>query len=193
MNWFALVVKPQHEKAVAEQLQAKALEHYLPLYRARRRWSDRTKAVDLPLFPRYVFCRFGFEQRLKELSTPSIVCIVSFGRKPAPLSETDLHAVQALVGSGLPVSPWPFLRSGERVRITHGALAGVEGILVRENSACGGVVRVELLNGAAPVEIDRDLVLPAGPAASRASRSSALGLPALHLNLLTHLLSASSR
>src|ERR1035441_3489792 len=71
MNWFALVVKPQHEKAVAEQLQAKALEHYLPLYRARRRWSDRMKAVDLPLFPRYVFCRFGFEERLKVLSTPS--------------------------------------------------------------------------------------------------------------------------
>ena len=193
MNWFALVVKPQHEKAVAEQLQAKALEHYLPLYRARRRWSDRTKAVELPLFPRYVFCRFGFEQRLKVLSTPSIVCIVSFGGKPAPVSETELDAVRALVGSGLPVSPWPFLRSGERVRITHGALAGVEGILVRENSAYRVVVSVELLNSAAAVEIDRDLVVPAGPAPSRASRSSALGLPALHLNLLTHLLSASSR
>jgi hypothetical protein len=109
------------------------------------------------------------------------------------VSETELDAVRALVGSGLPVSPWPFLRSGERVRITHGALAGVEGILVRENSAYRVVVSVELLNSAAAVEIDRDLVVPAGPAASRASRSSALGLPALHLNLLTHLLSASSR
>ena len=181
MKWFALVVRPQHEKAVAEQLQAKELEQYVPLYRSRRRWSDRVKAIDLPLFPRYVFCRFGFEQRLSVLSTPSVLTIVSFGGKPAPVNESELGAVRALVGSGLPVSPWPFLRAGQRVRIVRGAMTGVEGILVREKTSCRVVVNVELLSCGAAVEIDRDFVEPAGPAPSRrptdfASHASRIGI-----------------
>jgi transcription antitermination factor NusG len=152
---------------VAEQLQAKELEPYVPVYRARRRWSDRVKAIDLPLFPRYVFCRFDFERRLKVLSTPSVFSIVSFGGKPAAVGESELAAVRALVGSGLPVSPWPFLRAGQRVRITQGAMAGVEGILVREKNAFRVVVNVELLNCAAAVEIDREFAEPAGPPPGR--------------------------
>lgn len=84
MHWYALTVRPQHEKAVADQLQAKALESYVPLYRARRRWSDRSKTIELPLFSRYTFCRFSFEQRLRVLQTPSVVSIVGFGGKPCP-------------------------------------------------------------------------------------------------------------
>jgi transcription antitermination factor NusG len=173
MNWFALVVKPQHEKAVAEQLRAKELEQYVPLYRARRRWSDRMKTVELPLFPRYVFCRFRFEQRLKALSIPSVLTIVGFAGKPAPVSETEIETVRAMVGSGLPVSPWPFLRAGQRVRITHGAMADVEGILVREKNSYRVVVNVELLNCGAAVEIDRELVVPAGPPPPRSSAAFA--------------------
>jgi transcription antitermination factor NusG len=112
VHWYALTVKPQHEKAVADQLRAKSLESYLPLYRARRRWSDRTKTIDLPLFSRYVFCRFNFEARLKVLRISSVVSIVGFGGKPCPIPDHDIETIQAVVGSGLPVSPWPILRIG---------------------------------------------------------------------------------
>jgi transcription antitermination factor NusG len=160
MNWFALTVKPQHEKAVEGQLQARALESYLPLYRARRHWSDRVKAVDFPLFPRHVFCRFGFEDRLKVLSISSVTAIVGFGGKPCPIPDHEIERVQAVVGSGLPFSPWPFLRVGQRVRIGCGALEGLEGILAREKSGCRVIVNVEILNRGVAVEIERDMVVP---------------------------------
>jgi transcription antitermination factor NusG len=158
MHWYALTVRPQHEKAVADQLRAKVLESYLPLYRARRRWSDRIQTVDLPLFSRYVFCRFNFEARLKVLQISSIVSIVGFGGKPCPIPDHEIETIQAVVGSGLPFSPWPFLHIGQRVRVTQGALEGLEGILARKKSGYRVIVNMEMLNRAVAVEIEQDLV-----------------------------------
>jgi len=157
-RWFALSVKPQHEKAVAERLIAKSLQSYVPLYRERRRWSDRVQTVELPLFSRYVFCRFSLPDRVIVLSTPSIRSIVGFGGKPAPVRDEEIDALQAMVGSGLPVAPWRYLHIGQRVRICEGPLSGLEGILARERSGYRVVVNVELLHCAAAVEVDRDSV-----------------------------------
>jgi transcription antitermination factor NusG len=160
MNWYALTVKPQHEKSVAEQLAAKSLESYLPLYRARHRWSDRVKVVDVPLFSRYVFCRFDFENRLKVLQITSINKIVGFGAKPCPVDDRVIQDLRSVVGSGLPYSPWPFLKVGQRVRICAGRLEGTEGVLAREKSGFRVVINVDLLNSAVAVEVERDLVMP---------------------------------
>jgi transcription antitermination factor NusG len=160
MQWYALNVKPQHEKAAAEQLRFKGLETYLPLYRTRRRWSDRVKTIELPLFSHYVFSQFDFEDRIGVLQTASILSIVSFGGVPCPLEARELEALKAIVGSGLPYSPWPLLRTGERVQICGGPLEGVEGILAREKSEFRVVVNMELLRRAVAVEVDRDLVRP---------------------------------
>ena len=158
MHWFALTVKPRHEKAVAERLAARALESYAPLYRDRRRWSDRVRTVELPLFPRYVFCRFRFADRLKVLSMPSVQAVVGFGGEPAPVRDEEIDAIKTLLGSGLAVVPWPYLRVGQRVRICEGPLSGLEGILAREKSAYRVVINVELLQRGVAVEIDRDAV-----------------------------------
>ena len=160
MHWYALSVRPQHEKAVADQLQAESLEGYLPVYRATRRWSDRSKTIELPLSSRYVVCRFNFEQRLRVLQTFSVTSIVGFAGKPCPLSDQEIASIRRMVGSSLPLSPWPFVRLGQRVRICRGSMEGVEGILSREKSLYRVVVNVELLNRAVAVEIDRDMVCP---------------------------------
>jgi len=56
--WFALTVRPNHERAAEQALSRIAgLEAYVPLYRARKQWSDRVKNSQAPLFPGYVFCR----------------------------------------------------------------------------------------------------------------------------------------
>jgi len=160
MNWFALTVKPQHERAAAEQLASKSLDSYVPLYRSRRWWSDRVKIVELPLFPRYVFCRFSFAERLQVLSTPSVTSIVTFEGKPCPVSDIEIDYVKRIVGSNFPIFPWPLLHVGQRVRICKGALAGVEGILTREKAAYWVVVSVEIMQRAIAVEIERDLLEP---------------------------------
>jgi hypothetical protein len=105
-------VKSRHEKAVAERLRARSVEIYLPLHGARRRWSDRIKTIDPPLFSRYVFCRCGFDDRLKVLQISGAKSIVGFGGKPGPIPATKSKPFKALVSSGLPVLPWPFLRIG---------------------------------------------------------------------------------
>jgi len=164
VNWFALRVKPRHEKAVEQQLSARRLEAYSPFYSARRRWSDRVKSVDFPLFPSYVFCRFSFEERLSVITLPSIVSIVGFGGVPCPIPESEIETIKNMVASRLPLMPWPCLQIGERVRICHGPLSGLEGILSREKAAYRVVVSIELLQRAVAVEVERDLIAPVNAA-----------------------------
>lgn len=155
--WFALTVKPRHERVAAQNLRSKGLQDFLPLYCARRHWSDRMKSVELPLFPGYVFCRFeSYRDRLQVLNTASVNSIVSFGGEPAPVEEAEIAAIQLLLRSGLPVEPWPFLQIGEPIRIESGPLAGFEGILAREKNVSRVIVNVELLQRSVAVEVDRD-------------------------------------
>jgi transcription termination/antitermination protein NusG len=167
MPWYALTVRPQHEKAVVEQLQCSRLESYLPLYRSRRVWSDRVKVLELPLFSRYVFCRFGFDDRLAVLRLTGVVSIVSFGGKPCPVDEGQLEAIRAIVGGGLPYSPMPGIRVGQRVRISRGSLRDVEGIFVQEKNGYRVVVNVDLLNQAVAIEVERDMIEPCVPPLKR--------------------------
>ncbi len=156
MHWFALTVKPHHERAVEAQLNAKSLETYVPFYRSKRRWSDRVKTIELPLFSGYAFCRFRFEDRLKVLSIPSVTSMVGFGGTPCPIPDKEIELVALIVNSGLPITPWPFLRIGDRVRICQGSLSGLEGILAKEKAQFRVVVNVEMLQRAVAVEIQRD-------------------------------------
>ncbi len=143
---------------VAGNLQAKGLESFVPLYRARRQWSDRTQTVDLPLFPGYVFCRFCYASRMPVLNTPGVTSLVSFSDQPAPVTDDEISHIRAIQFSGLPSQPWPYLRQGQRARIERGSLAGLEGVLIREKDSLRVVVSVELLQRAVAVEIDRDMI-----------------------------------
>lgn len=158
--WYALTVKPRHEKAAALNLQQKGLESYLPLYRAQRRWSDRRKEVELCLFPGYVFCRFSYPHRLDVLGLPGVTSIVGFGGHDTPVPDTEIASIKSILASGRRVWPWPYLETGRKVRITSGALTGLEGILACEKDAWRVVVNVELLRRSVAVEIDREMVSP---------------------------------
>lgn len=164
LDWFALTVKPQHERAAAQALESKGLESFLPLYRARRLWSDRVKELHRTLFPGYVFCRFRFGDRARVLATPSVRSVVGFGRLPAPVAEAELETVRSIVASGLPAGPWPFLKAGQAVRVDAGPLTGLEGILVQLKDAYRVVVSIQLLQRSVAVEIDRVVLRPLGSA-----------------------------
>jgi transcription antitermination factor NusG len=156
--WFALTARPRHEKVVAENLLSKGLESFVPLYRTRRQWTDRVQTVDLPLFPGYVFCRFAYTSRLPVLNTPGVTSVVGFSDVPTPVADDEISRIRAVQASGLPLQPWPYVRVGQRARIERGALAGLEGVLIREKDALRVVVCVELLRRAVAVEIDRDII-----------------------------------
>ena len=160
LQWFALVVRSQHEKIVAAALQDKGYEELLPLYSIRRRWSDRMKELMLPLFPGYLFCRFDLNFRLPILVTPGVLQVVGAGKVPLPVDESEITALRSIVNSGLQAEPWPYLKVGQRVRIERGSLEGVEGILTSVKKPSRLVVSVTLLQRSVAVEVDEDWVSP---------------------------------
>ena len=159
-QWFALVVRSQHEKMVSAALQDKGYEEFLPVYTSKRRWSDRMKELTLPLFPGYLFCRFDLNHRLPILVTPGVLQVVGAGKIPLPVEESEIAALRSIVDSGLQAEPWPYLRVGQRVRIERGSLEGVEGILISVKKPFRLVVSVTLLQRSVAVEIDQDWVSP---------------------------------
>ena len=160
LNWFAVAVKPRQEKLAARVLRDQGLEDYLPLYRARRRWSDRLKEVEAPLFAGYVFCRFAPRDRAPVLRTPGVRSIVTFGGRPAPVSDAEISALRQAVGSGRAVEPWSEPGQGQLIRIEHGPLSGLRGVLVRARDDWRVVVSVELLRRSVAVEVDRADLAP---------------------------------
>jgi transcription antitermination factor NusG len=162
-SWFALTVRSNHEHTAERGLLNQGFEAYLPAQRVRRRWSDRTKEVEALLFPGYVFCRFVPWDRLRILNSPGVRSIVGFGRDPAPVDETEISAVRALVSSGRPISPWPYFRIGQRVVIDHGPLASLRGVVVRAKDSWRVVVSVDALSCSIAVEVDPEVLSPLWP------------------------------
>ena len=159
--WFAVLTRAKAERWVSTALRGKGLEEFLPLYRSRHVWSDRTKELDLPLFPGYIFCRL--EARADHnlvLKTPGVLSIVGSGRTPTPVEDREMESIRALLNSGCAATPHPFLKSGDRVYLDGGPLAGVEGFVVNADKKFRLVVSITLLQRSVSVEIDRKLVRP---------------------------------
>ncbi len=158
LPWFALQVRTKHELSIANSLRGRGYDLLVPLYQRRRVWSDRIKVVDAPLFPGYLFCRLNIQHRLPVLMTPGVIQIVGDKRRLVPVDEAEINAIQAMVTSGLPHQPWPFLRAGDRVQIERGPLRGLEGILVEVRGTHRLILSVTLVQRSVAVEIDSAFV-----------------------------------
>jgi transcriptional antiterminator NusG len=159
-SWFALTVRPNHERTAERALSNQGIEAYLPLYRTRRQWSDRVVDAAAPLFPGYLFCRFSPRERLRVLSSTGVRAIVGTRHDPLPVDDSEISNVRALVSSGRPILPWPYLRVGERVTIREGPLASLSGVVVRAKNQWRVVVSVEALSCSVSVELDADVLGP---------------------------------
>jgi transcription antitermination factor NusG len=159
---------------VDQYLNIMQIEHYLPLYHPRRKWADgSTVTLDLPLFPGYIFVRIGRGERVRVLQVPGIVTFVGgTGRRPAPLPEAEIDALRAglcLRGA----EPHPLLTVGQRARIRSGALAGMEGVVVRQKGSFRIVLTVNMIMQSVVVEVDASEVEPVDSAAPAAATSLA--------------------
>jgi transcription antitermination factor NusG len=158
LPWYGVRTKPNHESVAASALERKGYEQYLPVYRYRRRWSDRVVDLNLPQFPGYVFCRFDAMRRLPILMTHGVMSIVGFGQGPTPIPDCEIEAIQLVIRSGLASEPYPFLHEGQRIRVNRGLLEGLEGLLLKKKSEWRMVVSITMLQRSVSVEIDREWV-----------------------------------
>jgi transcription antitermination factor NusG len=156
--WFAIRVRPKHERTAATGLERLGFEQYVPVHRVRRRWSDRLKEVDAVLFPGYIFCRFSSCERTRVLNCPGVESVVRCGKTDIPVDDSELAAVRALVASGRPLLQWPHFQVGQRVAIEHGPLSGLRGVIVRDAENWRVVVSIEALNRSVAVEVDREMI-----------------------------------
>lgn len=153
-NWYALYTCPCHEKRVAEHLAVRRIERFLPLYRLARRWKDgRTVTRDMPLFPSYLFVHASRADRASILGTPGVLAIVGTTQGATPLPGDEIESLRCGVHLHNAI-PHPFLNVGERARIRSGALAGMQGIVVRHKNSARIVLTIELIMKSFAVEID---------------------------------------
>lgn len=154
-RWYAVWTRSRQEKAAAGALAQVGIHYYLPLRPELRQWSDRKQLVEVPLFSGYLFVYVNplKEARLKVLKVPGVVAFVGNQTGPLPIPNKEIEDIQTVLASGANCSVQPSLKEGDRVRVVRGALAGVEGMLVRANSESRLLISIDMIRQSLAVSI----------------------------------------
>jgi len=189
--WCVLQVLTNHEKRVAQHLTVRSLEHYLPLYTERSRWTDRTVTLLRPLFPGYLFVRYAQASRYSLVSTPGVLRLLG-NETVDTISATEVERIRAALAEGYILRPHGSVSVGTRVRVTRGMFEGVEGVVTELRRKCSVVITLEAVEQCYSLEASLDDIEVLRNNATTSSQSSgsnfrsestiqarrALGLPA---------------
>ena len=130
-KWLAIYSRPRWEKKVTQLLIEKGLESYCPVNKVRRKWSDRVKIVEEPLFKSYVFVRVTDEDRTAVRMTPGVINFVYWNGKPALVKDKEINAIKQFLNEYEYVEVRPMnLELNQRVKVTTGPLMDQEGQVV---------------------------------------------------------------
>ncbi len=133
-KWLAIYSKPRWEKKVTQLLKEKGFEVYCPLNKVRRKWSDRIKLVEEPLFKSYVFVKISEDERTAVRMTSGVVNFVYWDGKPAIIKEREINAIKSFLNEHENVMVQPMnLEANQRVKITGGPLMDAEGTILELN------------------------------------------------------------
>jgi transcriptional antiterminator NusG len=162
-SWFAVQTRPRHEKKVSLRLGEKGVRTFLPMYREKRRWTDRQQWVELPLFSQYVFVQIPttVEWRVSVLRTSGVVRFAGAPGFGTPVPDEQIGTLQAIVGRLMPLMPHEFIKVGEIVRIRGGALNGIVGIIAAIKNDRSLIVSVDLIQKSVAMRIDGFEIEPA--------------------------------
>lgn len=155
--WYAIYVRSRHEFKVFDRLTRAGIEAFLPSVERLRKWKDRKKIINFPLFPGYLFVRIRRSALdiMKVLKTDGVVRFVGFEpRKPEAIPEEQIESLQRLIESKEDINPYPYLKEGQRVRVKRGPLQGAEGILVKRKDRHLLIVSIDILMRSVSVQID---------------------------------------
>lgn len=159
-HWYALHTRSRHEKKVDVRLREKGINSYLPLNTVHRRWSDRYKEIQEPLFSCYVFVNLALKDRLSVLQTDGAVHFVSFNGRPATIPEEQINAIKQILEKKQSVDYANYFTVGKKVKVVQGPLKGLQGTLINSKNNSRLVICIDGIRQAISVEIDpRDLEL----------------------------------
>jgi len=127
-KWFAIYTRPRWEKKVNLLLQEKGVESYCPLNKVKRKWSDRVKIIEEPLFKSYVFVKVSDEEKTTVRMTSGVTNFVYWNKKPAIIKEKEILTIKKFLDEYTDVHVYPIdLKLNDRVRVTSGSFMDHEG------------------------------------------------------------------
>ena len=153
--WHVLHVLSNHEKRVVQHLVVRAVEHYLPLYTERVKWSDRTVVAERPLFSGYVFVRFARQCRTFVISTPGVVRVLGDEERDM-VSGEELERIRDGLAAGLLLRPHQGISAGTCVRVHNGVFAGTIGIVTELRNQCRVVMNLAAVRQSFSIEVAID-------------------------------------
>ena len=153
-DWLAIYTKPRHEKIVANELERRGVEIFLPLLRERRKWSDRKKWVEFPLFKSYLFAKNNKGKHLFH-DIPGFVRVVKFGGDTAIVQESEIKAIKLMLEGGYIPQNTDFFVRGDPVVVKLGPLKGLVGEIKHINNHNRFIVRIDAIQHSVSVNIDR--------------------------------------
>jgi transcription antitermination factor NusG len=160
-SWYAVYTLPQNERSVARNLDAHAIESFLPTYQSVRLWKNRQRRTIVEaLFPTYLFIKIHLAQQSAVLRSPGVRRIVGNHHGPIPLASAEIDFLRSRLDTQ-PMEPFRELVIGEKVRIRSGPMQGLEGVLIRKNKKLRFVLSLELINQHAAVDVAADELEPA--------------------------------
>lgn len=154
-RWYAVQTAARHEKAVRDQFARREVDSFLPLQVAVHKWGARKVTVELPLFPGYVFAHIPYREKLTVLTANGVLRIVSFNGQPFPVSDEEIEALRSL-GALKSVQLCRYLAVGRRVRISSGALEGLEGIVAKRKNSLRFIISIQAIQQSLSVEISAE-------------------------------------
>lgn len=160
LDWYAARTYSFREFVVAELLKAQRIEHYLPVMTERRRWSDRIKTLQVPVFRNYLFVRVDPMQESfwQVLKTRGVASILGNDCGPIPIKAKEIDSVIRMVEAGMALQTSREYHEGDRVRITTGPLEGMEGTFVRIDGKHHLAIRIEILGQTVLTVVDCAIV-----------------------------------
>ena len=125
-KWYAIYTRPRWEKKVDHLLKDQGLESYCPLNKVKRKWSDRIKLVEEPLFKSYVFVRIDEKGKSLVRMTNGVINFVYWDGKPAIVKDTEIVSIKRFLDEYEHVQAID-LRPHQRVVVTSGPFMDQEG------------------------------------------------------------------
>jgi transcription termination/antitermination protein NusG len=156
--WYAVWTQSHFEQAVSQQLSAKGFAAFLPEMSVWSKRGGEKRLIKVPMFPGYLFVRDSMQKQsyIEILKARGVVRILEDGwARLTPIPDHEIDAIQQVVAADIPVFPHVHLAHGDRVEVTEGPLAGLEGLFVQDKPSKGRLVlNVELLGRSVAVEVD---------------------------------------
>lgn len=122
-KWYAIYCRPRWEKKVDKLLKEKGIESYCPLNKIRRKWSDRIKVVEEPLFKSYIFVQVDETEHTDVRRVLGVINFVYWNGKPAVVKDKEIQAIKAFLNEHENVILSPLeIAVGQKVKIIAGPL-----------------------------------------------------------------------